>query len=203
MVLPLLTPRYNIAPGQAVAIIAEPLPGARQILPATWGLPPRRGGGAGRPTLIFNARAETLLARVGFRRMLAGQRCLIPADGFYLWERVGRGKFPWLYGLRDAGLFAFAGLCDRWADTAGREVVACTIITTAANELVLPVHDRMPAILPRAAEAAWLDPGQAELAAVLPYLAPYPAGQMARIAVSMAVNSGRIDDAQLILPYAA
>ena len=203
VVEPLLRPRYNIAPAQAVAVVVEPQAGERQVIAATWGLPPRRTGGGGKAFVMFNARAETLLERAGFRRLLPVGRCLVPSDGFYAWERVGQGKFPWLYRLREPGLFAFAGLCDRWQDAAGREVAACTIITTTANELVLPVHERMPVILPRAAEAAWLDPRQGDPRALLPLLAPYAAGQMARTAVATTVNSGRIDDPQLIRPFAA
>jgi putative SOS response-associated peptidase YedK len=202
-VRPLLAPRYNLAPGQAVAIVIEPRPGAREVLAATWGLPPRRGGAAGRSVLLFNARAETLIERAGFRRLLPGGRCLVPADGFYLWEQVGRGKYPWLYALRDGALCAFAGLYDRWADAAGREIVACTIVTTAAILLVLPVHERMPAILPRTDEGAWLDPCQDDPAALVSRIIPYPPGEMTRAAVSTAVNSGRRDDARLVRPYAA
>lgn len=196
-----LAARYNIAPTQQVPIVAATIAGERRVDVARWGLEPRFRGADN--AVLFNARAETLQEKVSFRRLLTTRRCLVPADGFYEWERVGNKKLPWLYDLRDGGLFAFAGLYDRWTDAEGQELTACAIITTTPNELVLPVHGRMPVILPREVEDLWLDPSATELEQVLAYLAPYPADQMRRTAVSTAVNSARVDAPHLVEPIAA
>lgn len=195
-----LTPRYNVAPTQEVPIVVADA-GERRVDLARWGLEPRFRGAAS--AVLFNARAETLLEKASFRRLVPTRRCLVPVDGFYEWERLGNRKLPWLYQVRDGELFAFAGLYDRWTDPEGREVTACTVITTTPNELVLPVHGRMPVILPREAEGAWLDPAATDPAALLPLLAPYPAGGMRRTAVSTAVNSTRVDAPHLLEPVAA
>ncbi|HET8628450.1 MAG TPA: SOS response-associated peptidase [Thermomicrobiales bacterium] len=196
-----LTPRYNVAPTQAVAAVLEPAAGERVVDALRWGLEPRRGGG--KAMTIFNARAETLLERPMFRRLLPSRRCLVPADGFFEWERVGGTKVPWLYRVADGAPFAFAGLYDRWTGPDGAEVVACTVLTTAPNELVAPVHNRMPVILPREVEAEWLDPGLTDPRSLLPILQSFPAARMERYAVSTAVNSSRVDDPALIRPVAA
>lgn len=197
-----LTARYNVAPTQDVPIVVADGGGAaRTLAVARWGLEPRFRG-ADR-AVLFNARAETLEEKASFRRLLPSRRCLVPADGFYEWERLGNKKLPWLYELQGGGLFAFAGLYDRWVDAEGREMTACAIITTTPNELVLPVHGRMPVILGREAEDAWLDPALTAPEALRPLLAPYPAAEMRRVAVSPAVNSGRIDAPHLLEPIAA
>ena len=204
-----LVPRYNVAPTQQVPVVVEPERGERRVELVRWGLTPRfgKGGKGGKrgdqaPTL-FNARTETLLEKATFRRLVPQRRCLVPADGFYEWEKVGGSKLPWLYRLKGAQPFAFAGLYDVWTEPDGREVTACTILTTAPNELVLPVHDRMPVILPRDLEDEWLDPDLDDPEGLLPLLGPYPAGAMERIAVSKLVNNSRLDDPRLIEPVAA
>ena len=200
-VQPALTPRYNVAQTQDVPIVLAEDGASRTLALARWGLEPRFRG-ADR-AVLFNARAETIGEKATFRRLLPSRRCLIPADGFYEWERLGSKKLPWLYELRDHGLFAFAGLYDRWTDPDGQELTACTIITTTPNELVLPVHGRMPVILTPAAEDAWLDPALTAPEALQPLLVPYPASAMRRVAVSPAVNSARLDAPHLLEPLAA
>lgn len=195
-----LTPRYNVAPTQQVPVVIAAA-GERQVDLVQWGLTPRHG--AKQNFTIFNARAETLLERASFRRLLPSQRCLIPANGFYEWEQVGGTKLPWLYQLQSGETFALAGLYDRWTDEQGREVGACTVITTEPNELVLPVHNRMPVILAREIEAEWLNPHLTDPYRLLPLLAPYPAGEMRRTAVSRAVNNSRVDRPELLQPVAA
>ncbi len=198
-----LTPRYNVAPTQPVPVIVAGAADGRRVELAQWGLTPKYAPKGKGPIAIFNARSETVLEKAGFRRLLSGGRCLIPADGFYEWEKVGGAKLPWLYRLKDGGMFAFAGLYEHRTDAEGRELTACTVLTTAPNELVLPVHGRMPVILPREAEGDWLDPAITEPHELLPLLAPYPAGRMERVAVSKAVNSSRVDDPSLVQPVAA
>ena len=196
-----LTPRYNVAPTQSIPVVLTAEGGERRVELARWGLTPRHG--ANKAFTLFNARAETLLERASFRRLLPRQRCLVPADGFYEWEQVGNAKLPWLYRLKDGETFAFAGLYDRWQAPDGRELTACTVVTTEPNELVLPVHNRMPVILPREDEAEWLSLSVAAPESLLPLLGPYPAGRMERIAVSTAVNSSRVDKPSLLQPVAA
>jgi len=196
-----LTPRFNIAPTQTVPIVTEARAGARAIELADWGLTPHRPGG-GKRFLAFNARAETLTERPLFRGLLPRSRCLIPGDGFIEWQKVGKACDPFFFGLNDGGLFAFAGLLDRWIDEAGQQHAAYTIITTAPNDLVGRVHDRMPVILPRDAEDDWLDPQTKTAAALLPLLAPYPTTPMKSWSLDRAINSSKADDPALILAQA-
>jgi putative SOS response-associated peptidase YedK len=191
-----LAPRFNIAPTQAVPIVTEAHAGERTIEFADWGLKPHRPGG--KQFLAFNARAETLTERPLFRGLLPNSRCLIPGDGFIEWQKVGKARDPFFFGLDDGAIFAFAGLLDRWIDESGRSHAACTIITTAPNDLVGRVHDRMPVILPRDAEADWLDPQTKNAAALLPLLAPYPVAPMTSWALDRAINSSKADDPALI-----
>lgn len=191
-----LTPRFNIAPTQTVPIVTEAQAGERAIELADWGLTPHRGGG--KQFLAFNARAETLTERPLFRALLPRSRCLIPGDGFIEWAKVGKVRDPFYFGLADGGIFAFAGLLDRWVDGDGQQHAACTIITTAPNDLVGRIHDRMPVILPRDAEEDWLDPRTKTSEALLPLLAPYPTAPMKTWALDRAINSSKADDPALI-----
>lgn len=197
-----LTPRYNIAPTQRILAVLRTADGQRQLDLLRWGLATRRPPGEKAP-LIFNARAETLIEKPTFRRLLPRQRCLVPASGFYEWEKVGRDKLPWLFELADGAPFAFAGLYDWMTGERGAAMLACTLITTAPNDLVASVHNRMPVILPRDREAAWLDPERADPGDLVPLLGPYPANGMRRVAVSRAVNDSRIDRPELIEPVSA
>ena len=194
-----LTSRYNVAPTQQVPVVVEREPGERRVELVRWGLKPRFGNTA---LTLFNARSETLLEKASFRRLLPRGRCLVPADGFYEWEKVGGAKLPWLYRLKDARPFAFAGLYDTWTEPDGREVAACTVLTTAPNELVLPVHDRMPVILPRDAWWPWLDPAEPDLAFLQSLLTPLPDGALELYPVSTLVNSVRNDGPDLVVPVA-
>jgi putative SOS response-associated peptidase YedK len=157
-----LRPRDNVAPTEEVVIVTPPRQGedgARVLRPARWGLVPHwapdlRGGAR-----TINARAETLLERPSWHPLLERRRCLIPADGFYEWRADPDGvRRPLLFTLPDGEPFGFAGLWASWRDDArGQWVDTCTIVTTTANEVVAHAHDRMPVILPRAAEQPWLD----------------------------------------------
>jgi putative SOS response-associated peptidase YedK len=105
---------------------------------------------------IINARAETISQRPSFRHLLKSNRCLVPATGFFEWKKDGHRKTPFYIRMRDSRLFAFAGLYDIWHDPAGNNGATCTIITTGPNELVAPIHNRMPVILDRDDETRWL-----------------------------------------------
>jgi putative SOS response-associated peptidase YedK len=147
---------------------------------------------------MINARAETLAEKPSFKRLLTSKRCLVVADGFYEWKQEGRGKTPMYITLKDGELFAFAGLWDAWKNPDGQVIRTCTIITTEANELIAPIHNRMPVILPRDARETWLDSTLHDEHALLPLLAPYPPDQMAVRPVSRLVNDPKREGAELI-----
>ena len=198
-----LRPRYNVAPGQRIAAVRLAHDG-RRLSMLRWGLIPAWAKEPAIGYRMINARAETAHRKPAFRAAFRTRRCLIPADGFYEWTRQGRTRQPWLFALKGGGIFAFAGLWERWtvrdglpltgalAELApGDTLETCTIVTTQANATVAPVHDRMPAILPREALDPWLagDP--------VP-LAPYPAEAMTLHPVSTHVNKPANDDARCV-----
>ena len=185
--------RYNIAPSQQVLAIADFGTGieARML---TWGLIPSWSvDGKG----FINARAETLEEKPSFSESFRLRRCLIPADGFFEWKRTGREKRPYYIQSIDQGPVMFAGIWDSWRSPGG-VVTSCAIITTAANELVAQLHDRMPAILPAEVHEAWLDT-RTNRAELLRMLRPYPASLMKTYPVSRGVNSSDNEGATLIV----
>jgi putative SOS response-associated peptidase YedK len=198
-----LFPRFNASPAQQLPIVLEPAPDLREARFLSWGLVPRwrKPGQAGKSVAPINARAETLLEKPMFRSLVARQRCLVPASGFYEWRTINGKKQPFFFHLADDALFGFAGLWDQ--PPAGGDPAApgsFTIITTAANDLVAPYHERMPVILRPEDEADWLDPDQDDPHAAHALLRPYPAEAMATHPVSPAVNSPRNDDPDLLDP---
>ncbi len=180
-------PRFNIAPTQAVIVVGDD--GQRYLTQMHWGLIPSWAKDPAIGNRMINARAETLGVKPAFRVALRKRRCLVVADGFYEWQERGRGKQPIYIVLRSRGLFGFAGLWDAWTSPDGEEVKSCTIVTTEANELLKPIHDRMPVILTREAEALWLDPTIQDPPRLLPLLTPYPPEEMEVHTVSTWVNN--------------
>lgn len=174
---PLLEARYNIAPTQSVAAVRA-TSGGRELARLRWGLIP---SWASDPTIgnkLLNARCETVAEKPSFRAAFRQRRCLIPASGFYEWEKNGSGrKQPYFIRPRDGGLFAFAGLWERWLDPQGQAVESCTILTTEANEVMRPLHDRMPVIVGVDDDAQWLDP-RAKVDALRALFVPYPGERM-------------------------
>jgi putative SOS response-associated peptidase YedK len=197
-----LADRFNIAPTEPVPVVVEEPSGARQVAIAAWGIAPHRPGG--RPFLAFNARAESLTERPTFRPLVARSRCLVPASGWYEWTAAAgsKAKQPWYITDPDADdLLGLAGLLDRWVDQDGTPRAACAIVTTAAaTDDLRALHDRMPVVLPRTAEAAWLDPGLTDPAAVLPLLYHPDAARLRRWPVSPAVNRSGSSDPAFVLP---
>jgi putative SOS response-associated peptidase YedK len=149
---------------------------------------------------MINARGETLAEKPAFRVALRSRRCLVLADGFYEWQRLGARKQPFHFRLATGSPFAFAGLWERWAASEEQLVESCAIVTTAANELVQPVHERMPVILGTEARERWLAPGALSAEALSGLLLPYPAAMMSASAVGLRVNSPANDDAACIAP---
>jgi putative SOS response-associated peptidase YedK len=156
---PVLSARYNITPGQAVATVRADRNGVRSCDLLHWGLVLPWSAGPQDGPLLFNARSETAAQRPSFRQAFARRRCLIPADGFYEWRQAGRQRLPHYFTGADGRLLALAGLWERWRGTGGQELESCTILTTAADAVVAPVHHRMPVILPPQSHAAWLMDG--------------------------------------------
>jgi putative SOS response-associated peptidase YedK len=179
-----VTPRYNIAPTQPVAVLVHD-PG-RVLEAQRWGLmPPWSKGPENGPPLV-NARAETLASRPAFRQALRHRRCLIPASGFYEWRNVGRQRLPLYITPADGRPLVFAGLWETWHDAQGRAQRSCAIITVPANTAVAVVHDRMPALLGPAAAEQWLIANRPESAAAL--LVPWPSDDLVLRPVSPRVN---------------
>ena len=190
-------PRYNVAPTQPVLAVR----GGERRLAAymRWGLLPSGTREAPTGPPMINARAETVAERPSFRSALLRRRCLVPADGFYEWQRSA-GRRPVRITLASGEPFAFAGLWDTWRDLRGGLVESCTIITTEANDLLQPIHDRMPVILPEDVEPLWLDGGMQDAAALASLLVPYPSEAMTTYEVSPLVNSAANDGPELIAP---
>lgn len=190
-------PRYNIAPSQQVPIVRQN-GGRRTITLARWGLIPYWAEDASIGNKLINARSETVGSKPAFRDSLARRRCLIPATGFYEWQKSGTRKRPFHIGMKDGSLFAFAGLWSAWTSPAGARVESCAILTTAANDLLKDMHDRMPIILPREAYGQWLAP--AEPSAHSRLLVPFDGSLMRCYEVSSLVNAPKNDSPDCIVP---
>jgi putative SOS response-associated peptidase YedK len=186
-----LPPSYNIAPSQSVAAVWQLPDPDPQLHWLRWGLIPTWAKDPKIGYKLINARAETVAEKPSFRAAFRQRRCLIPADGFYEWQQVqgSRQKQPYFIGLQDKRPFAFAGLYERWESPNGETIATGTIVTTAANEAVAPIHDRMPVILAPQDYAQWLDPGFREIDRLQALLDPYPAAEMIIYPVSSLVNS--------------
>ena len=185
---------YNVAPMQDCLVIG---PAARKLEVRRWGLVPFWSKSDAGAASRINACAETLTERASWRPILARGRCLVPADGFYEWQKPL--KQPFYFKMRGDESFVFAGLCDQWERPDGSALKTFTIITTSPNELVGQIHDRMPAILERKDIAAWLDPDTL-IADAMRMLKPYPASAMESSPVRPLVNSVRNNGPQLIEP---
>ena len=196
----ILAPRYNIAPSQPVAAVRQ-FEQKRVLSSLKWGLVPSWAKEESIGNRMINARAETLLEKPSFRNAFAQRRCIIPASGFFEWGRAGdkSGKQPFYFYLTDKPVFGFAGLWETWTDKeTGKRVESCAIITTEANAVLEPVHDRMPVILRAENYVEWLDPQNTDAAALQKLLAPYPAEEMSSHAVSRKVNNPVFDSSELI-----
>lgn len=189
--VPSLTPRYNIAPNQSVAtVLQNPDHQNKQFKMLHWGLIPSWAKDPKIGARLINARAETVAEKPSFRSAFRQRRCLVLADGFYEWQQqeTQKQKQPYYFRLRDGYPFAFAGLWERWQDTHGEVIESCTLLTTEANELMRPIHNRMPVILDPKNYDLWLNSEikQRELLEAL--LHPYPTDEMTAYPVSKVVN---------------
>lgn len=194
-------PRYNIAPTQeAPAIISH---GHAQLLMMRFGLIPFWAKDAKIGTRLINARVETVTEKPVFRSGLKDRRCLIPTTGFYEWESTSRVKVPYFVRLKGEKFFAMAGLYDHWMDPRGDMVHSFVILTTAANDLMAPVHDRMPVILEVEDEKEWAEPVPLKEGELERIAAPFPSESMEMYEVSRAVNDLGRDTADLIRPVSS
>lgn len=198
---PAIAPRYNIAPMQDVPVVRKTRSGERELAQVRWGLVPRWAKDASIGARMINARAETLAEKPAFRTALRRHRCLLPANGFYEWRAIpGAGKQPYHIGMRDGEPFALGGLTERWLSPDGEVLDTCAIVTTQANALLTPLHDRMPLVIAPSSYERWLDVAADD--DVTDLLMPFPADAMAYYPVSTRVNAVRNDDASIIEPVA-
>lgn len=192
-------PSYNIAPSQQVVAIIND--GKRNRLGhLRWGLIPPWAKDEKIGYKMINARAETVAEKPSFRKAFSKKRCIIPADSFYEWQKQNGEKIPMRIKLKNDELFAIAGLWETWQSPDGKLLHTCTAITTEPNELMKPIHDRMPVILKREDEAAWLDPLNSDIHFLGNMLKPFDEAQMDAYSVSSAVNSPKNNEESLILP---
>ena len=191
-----LPPRYNIAPTQEAPVVRT-IGDGRRLDMLRWGLVPAWAKDMDISARMINARAETVAEKPSFKAAFRRRRCLVPADGFYEWQKTPAGKQPYRITLKGGEPFAFAGLWERW-EKGDPALESCTIITCPPNEATAAIHDRMPVILPREAERVWLDPDQQDQDTLRALLTPYAATQMEAYPVSTLVNSPRNDTPDVI-----
>jgi putative SOS response-associated peptidase YedK len=193
-------PSYNVAPGQEIAAVVKN--GENKLVSFRWGLIPFWAKDEEVGYKMINARSETIAEKRTFAQLLKKRRCLIVADGFYEWQKSEdkKIKIPMYITLRSGRPFGFAGLFDIWKSRDGKVVQSCTIITTKPNELLAPIHNRMPVIIPAGARALWLDRSIEESRQLLSLLDPYPAHDMLAYEVSRQVNSPKNNSSDLLRP---
>ncbi|MCX5817808.1 MAG: SOS response-associated peptidase [Proteobacteria bacterium] len=195
--LPEIPPSYNIAPNQEVVIINNNGV-AKQLLPCRWGFLPSWAKDMSMG--MINARAETVAEKPFFRYALNKHRCLIAADGFYEWGNKNSKRYPVYIKLKSGEPFGFAGLYNFWESPDGSMIPTCTIITAEPNELINPIHQRMPVIIPKDDEDQWLDPALEDKGILLQLLKPYPSGAMELYPVSPKMNSPLYNHPENIQP---
>lgn len=188
---------YNVAPGQSLPVITRNSPNKVEVM--KWGLVPSWAKDPKIGYKMINARGETVAEKPSFRSAFKSRRCLIPSTGYYEWKKDGTLKQPWFYRLKSEDMFSFAGLYERWHDAEGKEMSTYTIITTVPNSLAEQVHDRMPVILQKGAEDAWLS-SETPHEQLLDMLIPYPVEDMEAFPVSQQVNSPVNNGEALIAP---
>ncbi|MBN2331272.1 MAG: SOS response-associated peptidase [Candidatus Aenigmarchaeota archaeon] len=180
-------PNFNASPGQDIPVVLTA--GSETVLDTNrWGLIPHWAKDPEIGGRMINARAETMAEKPSSRSSFFGRRCLVIADGFYEWEKEGGAKVPYYVRLKDRPVFGFAGLWDQWKSPEGAVIKSCAIITVWPNEFMKGIHDRMPAILPKSSEPAWLDPENKEKSDLLSLLRPCDSSSMEAYQVSNAVN---------------
>jgi putative SOS response-associated peptidase YedK len=196
---PLFEARYNVAPTQSVPIVRAK-DGTREMVLVRWGLIPSWAKDANIGYRLINARADTVATKPSFRSAFKRRRCLVPADGFYEWKKGRKVKQPFYIHRKDEEPFAFAGLWESWENPEdGKEVQSCSLITTEANKLMAPIHDRMPVILDPSACDQWLDADE-PVSDLHSLLKPFPPAELTAYPVSLYVNSPKNQGPKCIEP---
>lgn len=172
----------RVVPGQMIAAVIYD--GGRRPAQFSWGLIPSWAKDPSIARKMFNARAETIADKPSFRSAFKKRRCLVIADGFYEWQKTGKTKTPFLIRLKSGQPFGFAGIYESWVAPDRKVLDTCAIITTEPNDLIRPIHDRMPVILPKDKETIWLDPAIQDAGLLCPLLCPYPAKDMEKTALT-------------------
>ncbi len=194
----LLSPRYNIAPSQNSPVVVHK--DQRELVMMRWGLVPPWAKDVKIGYKMTNARAETLAEKNTFKRPFTDKRCLVLADGFYEWTGDKKNRIPLRFVLKSREPFAFAGLWEKWKSSEREEILSFTIITTRANELMEPIHNRMPVILHNNDEDIWLNPTFNDTDTLTEFLVPFPSDMMEVYKVSTIVNSPKNDSPECIEP---
>lgn len=191
-------PRYNIAPMQDIVVVRN-VGGRRTLSALRWGLLPAWAKDPSVASKLINARSETAAGKPSFRDAIRKRRCIVPASGFYEWRKEGSRRQPWYFRPAAASSsLAIAAVWESWRDPRdpeNRRIETCCLLTTAANSLLAPVHDRMPLLLDKGGVARWLDPECTDCSALADLLVPCPEDRLIGHPVSTAVNSVRNDDA--------
>lgn len=199
--VPALKPRYNIAPTQSVPTVLQTSASTnRQFKMLHWGLIPSWAKDPKMGGRLINARAETVNEKPAFRSAFRQRRCLVLADGFYEWQQQEdkKQKQPFYFRLSDGQPFAFAGLWEHWKGADGEEIESCTLLTTEPNELMQPIHNRMPVILDPKDYDLWLDSEVKKPELLQPLLRSYQTEEMTAYPVSKTVNKPSNDTAECI-----
>ena len=201
--MPPIGPRFNIAPTQAVPVVrmvGRERESRRELAALRWGLIPSWAKDPAVGNRMINARAETVAEKPAYRAAFRRRRCLVPADGFYEWQRKGGRKQPHFIHMRDDGPFALAGLWESWEDPNCSHIESFTVLTTEPNDVVRPIHNRMPVILDECDYSLWLDPAVTDPGPLTPLLKPYRADSMESYPVGSVVNNPRHEDASCVEP---
>lgn len=196
-----IKPRYNIAPTQHVPVVrTSPEDNMLHIDLLKWGLIPSWAKDTSIGSHMINARSETVDQKPSFKYSLKHRRCIAPANGFYEWQEVDGKKHPLYIKLKDSSLMMFAGIWDHWKNPEGEVIESFSILTTSSNDLIKPLHDRMPVILDSQYKDTWLDIQVSDPEQFKPFFKPYPSDQMEMYQVGDIVNSPRNDAPECIQP---
>lgn len=201
--IPVFPARYNIAPTQQVATIRCTADGHRRLDFVHWGFIPSWAKDKSIGNRMINARSETVHEKPAFRHSVKYRRCIIPAGGFYEWKEESGKKLPLYVRMKDGLVMAFAGIWDSWKSPEGEIIDSCSILTTASNKLIEPLHDRMPVILHPEEYQLWLDREMTDPEKLRSLFQHYPEDLMEMYPVSPLVNSARNDTLDLIIPFTA
>jgi putative SOS response-associated peptidase YedK len=200
---PDFSPRFNIAPSQQVWIIRGSATGGRHVSSARWGLVPHWAKDLSIGSRMINARCETVHEKPAFRQAIRSRRCIMPASGFFEWSTTPKGKIPHYVTMRDGSPLAFAGIWDSWKTPEGETLETCAILTTAANSLMAPIHDRIPVILHPTEFDHWLDRSLNNPEKLQRLYQPYPAELLLEWEVSTVVNNASHETPETIAPVQA